>query len=188
MTIEEKLELFKNSSIEEASQQSHAMLEEYKATLEAKYAERIELAKQRTEEMLKSKTDELMRSHNRELSAEYNNIKRDLGQKHHDVKKRIFADVRKKLEDYTKTAEYKALLISQIKAAARIARTNPVEIYIDAVDTEKLETLKAETGLPVLVSEERFLGGIKAVIPSKNILIDNSFLSRLNEEEEKFTI
>ena len=31
-----------------------------------------------------------------------------------------------------------------------------------------------------------FLGGVRAVIPEKNILIDNSFETLLNEERENF--
>ena len=42
------------------------------------------------------------------------------------------------------------------------------------------------TGITPLISETDFLGGIRAVIPEKNILIDNTFLTAF-ENEERFT-
>ena len=36
------------------------------------------------------------------------------------------------------------------------------------------------------ISAMPFLGGVRAVIPEKNILIDNSFETLLNEERENF--
>ena len=37
------------------------------------------------------------------------------------------------------------------------------------------------------IAEEDFGGGLKAVVPTKNILIDNSFSSLLQGEKEAFT-
>ena len=42
------------------------------------------------------------------------------------------------------------------------------------------------TGITPLISETDFLGGIRAVIPEKNILIDNTFLTAFENEEERF--
>lgn len=46
-----------------------------------------------------------------------------------------------------------------------------------AEDTALQRSIVAKTGFTVEISDEPFMGGIKATIPAKNILIDNSFLS-----------
>ena len=73
-------------------------------------------------------------------------------------------------EEYMKTEAYKELLVSYIAKAARFADGNPLT-----------------TGMTVTVSEEDFLGGIRSIIPGRNILIDHSFSGALEKEYEEFT-
>ena len=46
--------------------------------------------------------------------------------------------------------------------------------------------LEAKVQAPITVSQYSFSGGMRAVIPSKNILIDHSFETKLIEEKERF--
>ena len=46
--------------------------------------------------------------------------------------------------------------------------------------------LAARFGFAPVVSREAFMGGMRAVIRSKNILIDNSFATLLREAKEEF--
>ncbi len=90
-------------------------------------------------------------------------------------------------EIVVKTEEYKELLVSYIAKAARFADGNPLTIYINSSDEDKKEFLEKRTGMTVTVSEEDFLGGIRSVIPGRNILIDHSFSGALEKEYEEFT-
>ena len=90
-------------------------------------------------------------------------------------------------KEYMKTDEYKELLVSYITKAARFADGNPLTIYINSSDQDKKEFLEKRTGMTVTVSEEDFLGGIRSVIPGRNILIDHSFSGALEKEYEEFT-
>jgi len=188
MTIEEKLELFKKSTMEEVDNRNKEVQEEYRKTLEDMYASRIGQAKEKAEVQIKAQTDVLMRRHNRTLSREANNIKRDIGEKHHEAKEKLFKDIEAKLEEYTKTSEYEEKLIRLILNARKVAKSNPITIYIDPVDADKVRRLEKETDMPITISKIPFLGGIRAVISSKNILIDNSFASRLAEAKQTFSI
>ena len=75
---------------------------------------------------------------------------------------------------------------AQIKKARDFADGEEIHIYIDPSDKSKQNLLSLHTGCDVRVSEYSFLGGTRAVIASKNILIDNSFETRLKEAEEGF--
>lgn len=60
-------------------------------------------------------------------------------------------------------------------------------IYISSNDASLMPTLVAQTNQQVEISSETFFGGLKAVIPSKNIIIDNTFSALVEAEKAEFT-
>ena len=56
-------------------------------------------------------------------------------------------------------------------------------IYINPSDADKKEALEAAAGVSLTVSAIDFGGGIRAVIRARNILIDESFVTKLEQEE-----
>ena len=104
-----------------------------------------------------------------------------------ELKNKLFEEVRAMTEEYMKTEAYKELLVSYIAKAARFADGNSLIIYINSSDEDKKEFLEKRTGMTVTVSEEDFLGGIRSIIPGRNILIDHSFSGALEKEYEEFT-
>ena len=126
--------------------------------------------------------------HNRALSMEQNKIKRDIGEKHHQVKEQIFADVEQMLRDYMDTEDYILWLVDRIHEIKRFARGQEVQIFVDPSDAEKIPALEARTQVRLTVSDTPFMGGVRAVLPAKNILMDYSFATRLAEEKNDFTI
>ena len=63
-----------------------------------------------------------------------------------------------------------------------------ITIYIDVDDSYLLDDLVKQTGGHIEINKNSFLGGIRTIVPSKNILIDSSFKSRLTEEKEAFMV
>ena len=59
-------------------------------------------------------------------------------------------------------------------------------IYLNPSDEEKRSSLEDATGIHLTISAEDFTGGIRAVIRSRNILIDHSFKTALRNEYDKF--
>ena len=84
------------------------------------------------------------------------------------------------------TPKYDALLEAQIKKEKAFAGSSEIHIYIDPSDKEKQNLLSLRTDCDIRVSQYPFLGGTRAVIASKNILIDNSFETKLKEAEQDF--
>ena len=70
----------------------------------------------------------------------------------------------------------------QIQEACDFAGEDALVVYLDPADQE----LAARFGFAPVVSKEAFMGGMRAVIRSKNILIDNSFATLLREAKEEF--
>ena len=61
--------------------------------------------------------------------------------------------------------------------------TKAVEKYYESL-ADKTDYIEGYEGIEVYKKE--FLGGTRTIVPEKNILIDNSFKTRLIEEQEQF--
>ena len=85
-----------------------------------------------------------------------------------------------------KTEDYNDFLVRCIRQAVRFAGEDPVIIYINPSDEKKRSDLEDATRVHLTVSAEDFIGGVRAVIRSRNILIDNSFKTQLHNEYDKF--
>ena len=102
-------------------------------------------------------------------------------------KERIARETNKNLSlGQIETPKYDALLEAQIKKEKAFAGSSEIHIYIDPSDKEKQHLLSLRTDCDIRVSQYPFLGGTRAVIASKNILIDNSFETKIKEAEQDF--
>ena len=113
-------------------------------------------------------------------------LKRTYSQKQEELQGRIFSELRDRLARFMETPAYETLLKEQIRKARDFAQGEEIHIYIDPADQEKQNLLSMETGCDIRVSQYPFSGGTRAVIASKNILIDNSFETKLKEAGENF--
>lgn len=186
MTTEEKLQHFYEVSMDTAREEATKVLDEYKAALETEMERHKQEKQAASESQFKIDSDNAAREINKALSAEHLHIKRKLSKKQQKLKESIFAEVEELLDDFSKKPEYTDWLEDKIKQSLEIAENDSVQIYLTAKDSAKAEELTKRTRITPLISETDFLGGIRAVIPEKNILIDNTFLTAFENEKERF--
>lgn len=186
MTTEEKLQHFYEVSMDTAREEATKVLNEYKAALETEMERHKQEKQAASESQFKIDSDNAAREINKALSAEHLHIKRKLSKKQQKLKESIFAEVEDMLDTFSKKPEYTDWLENKIKQSLEIAENDSVQIYLTARDSAKAEELAKRTGITPLISETDFLGGIRAVIPEKNILIDNTFLTAFENEKERF--
>ena len=58
------------------------------------------------------------------------------------------------------------------------------KIFISPSDQERQAVLEEKSGCRVEIAEDEFSGGMRAVIPAKNVLIDESFAERMKHAGE----
>ena len=179
MTTEEKLQHFYEVSMESARDESEKALEEYRAALSQMLAEHKEDKQKNAGNQLKLETEKA-------LSAEQLHIKRRLSKKQQELREVLFVEVRNKLETFMSSPEYLVWLEEKIREALTIAGEDEVQIYLTPADSSLLETLAARCGTSLHISETPFMGGVRAVIPAKNILIDHTFKTLYESEKEEF--
>lgn len=188
MTLDEKLRVFYDSTIADATKQSEDILVEYQASLKNLYEEHKKESEEKAAFTLETESKKLVQEKNKVLSIQSLDFKRQLNEKNEDLKDALFVDIKKRLEDFMKTNEYIDLLVNQIKSAVSFARDDAMTIYINASDQDKKADLEARTNTPVTISTIDFMGGTRAVIHEKNILIDRSFSTKLADEKDTFTL
>ena len=188
MTLDEKLQIFYNSAITDATEKSNTMIEEYKKNMNQSFEEYQLVAKQKAKATLEAKTQHLIQEKNRKISSKQLQFKRNLREQKTILEETIFKDVIKKLEDFMKTKQYITFLEQQILYVLNFSGNEEICIYLNASDFDKKVLLETKTNTSLLIDETDFIGGIKAIIHKRNILIDCSFLSRLEEQKELFSL
>ncbi len=188
MTLDEKLEQFYNATIDSATKQNLKITGDYKDSLDKILEEHKKDTLKKSDIAYQLESENLIREKNRTLSSASINIKRKLSEKTFQLIDDLFEEVENKLQDYMKTEEYTSLLIKQILNAKEFARKDEVIIYINSSDTHLKEMLEEKTKIILTISATDFMGGTRAVIHDKNILIDHSFSSKILEAKESFTL
>lgn len=188
MTTEEKLHHFNSIILESTEAECNEAFEEYKQSMdkyfEAHKKERAE--KHKLEE--KVEADNIKRTASKEYTTEQLHIRRKINHKQEELKNKLLAEVETLMESYFTTEDYKKLLIKQINEAVTVARGEEIHIFLDAKDERLKEELEAACNIQLIADGRTFYGGIRAEIPKKNILIDNSFESKLDNWKETYLI
>ena len=190
MTTEEKLKHFENSAIAKAKSLAEDMIREHQNALDKVFADHKADKDRQIALQIKTETDSIKRADNMQLSKEQIKLKRLLTQRAKELKEKLFLEVTEKLNAYRKTEDYIKLLKHQIDGIHEIAKDQEVQIYLDVEDASLLESLLAYDNAQnssFIIAKSSFMGGTKAVIPSRHILIDNSFQTKLEEAKKEFT-
>ena len=186
MTIDEKLSHFYDVTIEDAHAKAAGILEEHRKALAQMTEKHKADSQENAQVQIKAETANARREINKALSAEQLTIKRDWTKKQNELKEKLFAEVKTQLENFRNTPDYPAYLESKIKEALDFAEQDKINIYISPEDSALLPDLVERTKAFITVSAEDFLGGIKATIPHKNILIDHSFAGNFQAVYKEF--
>lgn len=191
MTIEEKLEHFREASLDAASREAYEELNSWKQKLDGQFADHCAKGKARAEQQIRVAARESRQTSNKELAGEQMACKRELSRCEQELTERLYAETREVLEKVKQTPEYADRLKKQAEAALAFAQDEEMVILLDPSDAAFLTELeKTVEGHPVrvLLSEEPFGGGTRAEIPSMNIRIDSSFQQKFDDIRGEFRL
>ncbi|HUM82794.1 MAG TPA: V-type ATP synthase subunit E [Lachnospiraceae bacterium] len=187
MTIDEKLQNFYDFSMDSATKEGQELLDEYQMTLDKVFADHKAMKEKQAADALKDETAAIRRDMNKKLSSRQSEIRQAIAEKQTSIKDNLFDKTEARLMAMKGTPEYMAFVCGKIKDAKDFAGSDPMVVYIDPSDAPFLEEIRKETSVTPVISREEFLGGMRAVIASKHILIDNSFKTLLSEAKSNFT-
>jgi len=186
MTTDEKLKHFLDSCVSDASSRAEKMLSDYQTALEKTFEDHKKDARRRQALEIQTESDRIKRDGNKQLSLEHIELRKEIEKKQEDLMDRLFVELKDKLDNYMETREYHDLLEKQVKDAVEFADGSDITIYLDPADEDKIQRLSLHHGADIRVSNVSFIGGTRAVIPAKNVLIDNSFAAKIAEARQNF--
>lgn len=186
MTLEEKIAHLQTTSMEQARAEGNAIIDSHREALEKVLEDHKAEALRQSETRIKAETTNARLSLNQAAAKSQLEIKRRQGKVQQELKDKIFEEVMGLVNDYMKTEAYGDFLVRCIRQAVHFAGQDPVTIYLNPSDEAKRADLEDATGVHLTISAEDFICGVRAVIRSLNILIDNSFRTQLRNEYDKF--
>ncbi|MGN1267408.1 MAG: V-type ATP synthase subunit E [Dorea sp.] len=186
MNLQDKTAHIQEAAMTEARLQGNAIIEQHRKALEGVFEQHKAEVFRQSETRVKAETTSVKQQLNMATSKAQLELKRELGKVQRELKTELFQEVNQLVQDYMKTEEYKSLLVNYIEKAAKYADGAVMTIYINPTDADKKEYLEEHTGMTLTVSREDFIGGIRAVIREKNILIDHAFKGAIEREYQKF--
>lgn len=186
MTLEEKIEHLQTVSMEEARAEGNAIIDNYRAALEKVLKDHKEEAMLQSETRIKGETVNARQQLNQATAKAQLELKRKQGKVQQELKDKIFEETLSLIDAYMKTDAYEDFLVKCIRKAIVFADGELMTIYINPSDEQKRSDLEDATGVRLTVSAEDFIGGVRAVVRGRNILIDNSFKTQLRNEYDRF--
>jgi len=186
LNLEEKLAFLQTSSMEAARKEGNAIIDNYTTALQQVFEDHKVEAIRQSETRMKAESQNAKHQINQALAKTQLEIKRKEGRLQQHYKDQIFEEVHSLLRDFMQTDEYEDFLIKHIRKAMDFAGDEPLTIYLNASDEGRLSDIRDATRAPIKISREEFFGGIRAVIKGRNILIDNSLKTLIDNEYAKF--
>lgn len=187
MDINEKIQLFQEMVVEGTEESVDQQLEIFEASLQKILDDHIQEKTRKDHIILATEKENIRKERNKQISQMHLQMQRDLHKQQQQLKKEVFNQVEKNVANFKQTEEYVDLLEEQINSACEIAKGKEIILYIDPSDADKIATLEERTGQTVIASTRSFIGGVRGVIHSRNMLIDYSFLKKLETERVNFS-
>ena len=170
MTNEEKITHIRTAAMEEARAEANAIVKQHEDALRSVFEQHQIEARRQSETRVRAQLE----------------LKREMGKTQTELKTELFEEVQLKLLAFMRTEEYKEVLIRYIEKAAQFASGMAMTIYINPSDADKKTYLEERTGMTLTISKVDFIGGVRAVVPEKNVLVDYAFKGALENEYQKF--
>jgi vacuolar-type H+-ATPase subunit E/Vma4 len=186
----QKLERFKQIVLSDATQLKSEILkeisEERKQTIssaEAEISAQVSL-------FIEKETEKVANKIKQEISKETFNQKKMLLSKREHIIDSVFSEVKEKLLKFTKSSEYKNLLLEKTRQAKQTFGGKDIEILLRQSDMVYAQDIKQVWGndsvCNILSSDTVKYGGIIFSSPQTNLIINETFDSKLMELQHDF--
>lgn len=191
-SIHEKLKHFTEVILKDAALERNRILEQIRTETE----ERVNLEKRK----FKEAADGFFKKEVASAESEKNNIisnaiiqsRQLLMKAREEIIETVFADVKKKLVEFVIGEEYFPYLSRQIKHSCDLAGEGELSVYVSKKDMERFsslfEDIKKELPSCTVFREidEDIIGGCRVLNNTRNIIVDNTLLGKLESNRENF--
>ena len=187
MTIDEKLNHFNEICMEDARDRYDRILADYRKGLEQAYDVHRANVDRQAVMQVNFEREHILREMKRKVAVGQIAEKHRASEEEENLTEMIFTELRDALAAFMQTDGYIHYLEDCVAEAVRFAGKEDMIVYFDPSDAEKIPRISMRYSANILRSAYSFGGGMRAVIPSKNILIDHSFDKMVSEAQEDYS-
>ncbi len=181
MNVAKKLEFFSRMVIKEARDKRDEILTELNSTLRKNAEETKHRVNQEAAVKIFREQSVAEDMYNRRVSEASSAAKSEVIALRKQLTDRLFSQVERKLAEYITTEEY---LRSLKEALVRLEKNyGAAKVYLTGRDVSRCKNFSQS--LTLLESEEDFIGGFIAYVNNDTVLLDNSFLRRVNDRRQE---
>lgn len=188
MKLEEKMAYFKDQVTQQSQAEIDQQINQYRQTLEDDYQKFQEQTDETFAHRLVNEKEALRKENNKAVSQIQINQQRELFLTEENMKLTLFQTFTKQIESYQKSEAYIEQLKKMLKNIQAYAGREKYDLYIDENDSHLRSQLESYASHPIIISDRPFMGGIRAVLRERQILVDYSFLTFLDRLKENFVI
>lgn len=190
MDLEDKFAYFETQVNQQVQDIIDEQVNQYRATLQKDYDEFVKNTNQEFDAKFENAKKNMRKELNKNISQSQIHLQRDLYLQEEKLKKTLFAEFNDAIQNYMQTDEYRNQLVVMINNLKDYAEKNREElvVYINHSDQGMYEVLLEETNANIQISDREFLGGVRGVLKDRQVLIDYSFSTLLENVEDSFTI
>ncbi|MDK6232779.1 V-type ATP synthase subunit E [Aerococcus sanguinicola] len=188
MELNEKIDYFNQEVKLQVKEHVDEQVDQYRQTLEADFNEFIQKTDQDFDEQLQANKQAVHKEYNKEISELQIKQQRELYLSENKVKEALFKEFEAAIQTYKESPAYLDQLKEVVKNILDFAQGEKCDIYLDQSDANLQAELKEAVQHDITLSDRDFTGGIRGVMRERNILLDYSFSTLLNLEDENFTI
>lgn len=188
MAAEEKLKYIYDSTISAIRTHGEDEQAQIRARLDESLADYEKTVRAEAEMQERIHRDNVKREMQKELASLKLSLRRQQAEKESRITEQLFEEVTAILGRFRETPEYEQLLVDLVLKAKEFAQDEEIVIYLSRDDADKKEIIEQRSGVPLELSEVPFRGGIQAKIPSRNIFINNSFSSRVEDAKRNYIV
>ncbi|AMB96010.1 V-type ATP synthase subunit E [Aerococcus urinae] len=188
MKLEEKMAYFKDQVTQQSQAEIDQQINQYRQTLEDDYQKFQEQTDETYAHRLVNEKEALRKENNKAISQIQINQQRELFLTEENMKLTLFQTFTKQIESYQKSEAYIEQLKKMLKNIQAYAGREKYDLYIDENDSHLRSQLESYASHPIIISDRPFMGGIRAVLRERQILVDYSFLTFLDRLKENFVI
>ena len=187
MNVRKKLDAFTNIVLQEAEQSRKEMLSEMNRQVDAACAEAERAARRQAEERLRVEQLKAEQLKNRDIIRASTNARKGLLTLRNKLTDEVFEAVTQKLRAFAQTSAYEDYL-TQVAARLKAQNQGQAIILTFCADDMPVGRRVAQSlQLQAQETDEDIIGGLRALLPDKNAIIDESFATRLQKERSSFS-
>ena len=186
MYDQKKLEDFCDAAVNKAINKKAFEFDNDKINIDLESKNIFYLAYERAKKKINSECLFLEQDKNNCVSNELVSAKEKMYIIRESLKQELFYGVKKELKKFVKTEEYINFIELELKKFIDANNNKDIIIEFSAGDKQVAEYINKKLELEFFISEQDFIGGYKIYIGDSRIVLDKSFLSRLENIKSKF--